>query len=988
MVRLIVILVQLAMVVATVGAADVDFNRDVRPILADKCFPCHGPDAGARQADLRLDTKDGIKRATDKQHELKTSELVARVTSRDRDREMPPPDSGIELSDRQRSILVDWVSEGAKWSRHWAFVIPERPSVPKVSDEKWIRNPIDNFVLARLEREGLRPTKRADPLVLTRRLYFDLTGLPPKQNDLGICQTETVQQTTDRLMRSPSYGERMAIRWLEAARYADTNGYQTDGWRDMWRWRDWVIEAFNSNQPFDEFTIEQLAGDLLPSPTLAQLTATGFNRNHRGNSEGGIVPEEFQVEYVVDRVDTTFAVWQGLTLGCARCHDHKYDPLTQEDYYSVFAAFNRLAEQGRVWKEGNAEPLIKSPTEAQQRQLQSLRKTETTAFQSFDRHASPDPEELRPLSASMANDWTITDGLVLRQHGTGAAGDVADFGYFDRFSLGGWVFIEPGDSGTVMSRMLPVDQGGGYNLHVTPEGHVQANFVKRWLDDSVRVESKSPLPHGWSHVFVTYAGTRRARDIEIHVNGKRVAHQANHDFLNQSFAVDEPFRIGGGMSDFTGSIVDVHVYARVLTPSEIETLAASRYDGTEQHQPIATPSLWDTRLQQYYLLASGPAEVRRDYRVWIEAKGAADSFESTIPTVMVMRDQMSDRRSHVLKRGKYDQPGEAVNVSVPAALQPAENQEIEDRLGIARWLVSDQNPLTARVIVNRLWRDLFGVGLVKTTEDFGVQGERPSHPRLLDWLAVEFIESGWDIQHMLRLIVCSSTYQQSSRCSPEMHQRDPENRLFTHGPRFRLPAEMIRDQALSASGLLTNQLGGPSVRPYQPSDLWKDIASDTDYQQSSGSDLYRRSLYTYWKRTVPPAFMVNFDATGREVCDVAVRRTNTPLQALNLMNDVTFVEAARVMAQNALSLSNDRRTVLESIFLRTLFRQPNPTEQAILLESQATYSANFRRDPQAAKSLINVGQWPLDESAAPHELAAWTLVCNTLLNLDETVTKE
>lgn len=981
--------------------AEIDFDRDIRPILSDNCFQCHGPDAAKREADLRLDTRAGLFGDLDGYKvvapgDLEASELYYRITHEDPEERMPGEDSGLTLNEREIDLIKSWISEGAQWTRHWSLVPPERPVEPLVSHSDWVRNPIDAFILARLESERLLPSVPADPRILARRIHFDITGLPPTPGAVEEFLMSSIEDTAKRLFESPAYGEKMAIRWLDAARYADTSGYQNDGWREMWRWRDWVIEAYNSNMPFDQFTVEQLAGDLLPNPTLNQIIATGFNRNHRGNAEGGIVPEEFQVEYVVDRVDTTFTVWQGMTLACARCHNHKYDPLSQRDYYQVFAMFNNLPENGRAWKEGNSEPWLKAPTRSQQEKLLALRKLESEeryAWEKAIKHFDLLFSKWESQASGLPADWTVDSGLVFEESGDALSDEALEeagkFGYFDQFSFGARVKVEEYADGTLLSRMVPVPEGRGYNLHLTDSGTLQANFVQRWLDDSVRVETLDPIPRGeWVHLWVSYGGTRRAADIRFYVNGESVPHRSNYDFLNQNFDSDEPLRIGRGISDFNGQIADIRYYDRVLDSEEVRVVYERMpLDSILALSPQDRSPSQSAKLEHYFLQAGGPANLRRAYRNWITAKQALTDYEDSIPTVMVMRDEMP-RQTHVLDRGVYDQPGDPVEPGVPTSLPPLPEDYPANRLGLAKWLVSRDNPLTARVIVNRLWRDLFGTGLVKTTEDFGVQGERPSHPKLLDWLAVEFMESGWDLQHMLTLLVSSNTYRQSSRVSPALLDRDPENRMLARGPRFRLPAEMIRDQALAASGLLHQQIGGPSVKTYQPEGLWADFASDKNYVLATGNDLYRRSLYTYWKRTVPPPMMTNFDAAGREACDEALRRTNTPLQALNLMNDVTFVEASRVLAQKLLSRLKDDTEILRAAFQQLLGRFPEPDESRILLSSKTSYHQRYSGNPDAARALISFGEWPHDESISPADLASWTLICSTLLNLDETVTKE
>ncbi|MDA0919372.1 MAG: DUF1553 domain-containing protein [Planctomycetota bacterium] len=1040
---------------STSAAEPVDFNRDIRPILSDNCFECHGPDAEQRQTELRLDTRDGLFRKTDEHSsvvpgDLAKSELFRRITSADSDEIMPPSDSGRTLTAEQISLIKAWIESGAEWQQHWSFVAPTRPMLPPLSDLRWIKNPIDSFVLARLDREGLKPSEAADKRTLLRRVSFDLTGLPPTPEEihefLEDDSPEAYERVVDRLLMSPRYAERMTIRWLDAARYADTNGYQTDGPRDMWRWRDWVLEAFHQNMPFDQFTIEQLAGDLLPDSTLDQKIATGFNRNHRGNAEGGIVPEEFQVEYVVDRVDTTFTVWQGLTMGCARCHSHKFDPLSQKEYYQVFACFNNIPENGRALKEGNSPPYILAPTKKQNTELEQL-------SLNYDAALKLGKASSRKLTRSFRNwrdgewkdsleqipdNWTITRGLQAKvdfddvksldvesasteekvnstfvEHGQVVIGegqpgnavqldgngfvaipDAGAFGYFDRFSLAARVFLPTLHAGTVVSKMELIDRGAGYNLHITDEGKLQLNLVKRWLDDSLRVESTVAIPAGrWVHIMATYDGTRTSDSIRLFIDGMKVEHKANLDSINQSFASDEPFRIGAGNSNFYGLIDDVRIYDRVIEYPEAYPIAEPR--GLHELLALSRESSTHSatgKLQYYFWREGGPDEVVSIVQKTESARRALAEFRRTTPTVMVMREMETPRETHVLLRGQYDRPGERVEFGVPAALPPLTEETPPNRLGLARWLVSRENPLTARVTVNRFWRDIFGTGIVKTTEDFGVQGERPSHPELLDWLAVEFMDSGWDVKRLIKTIVMSNTYRQSSRIQNSENgiqkNVDSENRLLARGPRGRLSAEMIRDQALMASGLLTEQLGGPSVRPYQPDGLLKEIASDTSYEQDHGPNLYRRSLYTYWKRTVAPPMMTNFDAAGRETCEVRQSRTNTPLQALNLLNDVTFVEAARVLAQNVLASVGEDRQRLDRIFERLLSRLPSAREQVILLASLSHHREQFANDEAAARVLIRTGEWPVADELPPAELAAWTTICSTIMNLDEAVTKE
>jgi len=948
---------------------------------------------------------------------------------------MPPPTSGQELSASQIELLTAWIQQGAKWTEHWAFLRPQRPAVPADQDDRWSRNEIDSFVLDKLQQEGLKPSSEASRRTLIRRVALDLTGLPPApeevQDFLADSSANAYESLVDRLLASPRYGEHMAVAWLDAARYADTSGYQNDGPRDMWRWRDWVIDAFNSNKPFDQFTIEQLAGDLLDHPTLDQRIATGFNRNHRGNAEGGIIPEEYQVEYVVDRVDTTSTVWLGLTMGCARCHDHKYDPIRQKDFYQVFACFNNIPENGRAIKEGNSPPLIKAPLPAQQTQLKHLsdqiQGEEINVAELQDELAAAQQAwEANPTSLQPA-DWSITDGLIshlsfdgsLTDHRRSAAavfensageyilgsigqavqltnglfinaGDVADFGYFDTFSIAAW--IQPTQpSGTIVSRMTPVEEGAGYCVHLQ-DGRLHVNLVKRWLDDSIRVESHDLLPlNQWSHIAVVYDGSRVAAGIRISVNGRPILMDVKLDRLNQTFAAKtEPLRIGNGHSSFSGSIDDVRIYDRDLSATEVGLLAVSQ--SVSEILTIAENARTEAqrnKLTQYFLETEAPAEIRDAHLNLRRLQRERRAFEESLPTVMVMQEMDPPRATHVLIRGQYDQPGEKVEPGVPMAFPPLPPDAPKNRLGFAQWLISPEHPLTARVAVNRIWQMHFGLGLVKTAEDFGAQGDLPSHPELLDWLATEFVQSGWDVKKLHRLIVTSATYRQSSDVSLELQRLDPDNRLLARGPRRRLSAEAVRDQALFVSGLLREKIGGPSVKPYQPDGLWKEIATDTDYVQSHGEDLYRRSLYTYLKRTVAPPTMVTFDATSREACTVQRSRTNTPLQALALMNDVTFMEAARVMAQRL--MSEHVRSIDERIthgFKTITARLPEPDEIIILKRRFENSLQVFQKDPESAHQLIHVGEFPVEDGADPCELAAMTTVVSLMLNLDEVVTNE
>ena len=1055
------------------------YNRDVRPILSEYCWHCHGPDKNQRQGELRLDDRADSVRNRDGHAAIvpgkpEQSSILARLTTADRDERMPPVETQRTLTAAQVETIRRWIAEGAEFEPHWSFLPPQRSTLPTVSNSSWPQQPIDHFILARLDRESIKPSREADRATLLRRVTLDLTGLPPTPAEvdafLNDLSPDAYERVVDRLLASHRYGERMALPWLEAARYADTNGYQTDGPRFMWRWRDWVIEAFNRNQPFDQFTIEQLAGDQLPKATLDQLIATGFNRNHRGNAEGGIIPEEFRIEYVVDRVETTATVWLGLTLGCARCHDHKYDPASQKEFYQLFAFFNQVNELGKVVRDDNSPPMVKAPTDEMQAKLAdfdrrianldqaivdktaSLAAAQASWEQAIAGRASHEREtsdkELIPgLAVAVALDGdfdrdvrhpqpavagvsstskaaaaieinkpkavdpptNVASPRVVDGDETFASGKIgkaiqldgksfvdlgplANFGDIHRFSFGAWIQLADARGGTIVAKMEEDFNHKGYGLHVD-DGHVQVSLSNRALDDAVHVESTAKLEPGrWYHVFATYDGGKFASGIRLYVDGQLQPVKVLLDTLSNPIANDEPLRIGsrGAQERFAGLVDDVRLFAQELTADQVAIVA------TPEILPKLVAIAPENRtvgqrdkLREYFMRSEAAEPYRRLLAARDELLVERRRFEEEIPTVMVMRDGPKIRETFMLVRGEYDKPGEQVAASVPAWLPSLPKSASADRMALARWLVDGKHPLTARVTVNRYWQMLFGLGLVKTTEDFGAQGEAPSHPELLDWLAVEFVESGWDIKHLLKLMVTSATYRQSSRVSKSLIARDPENRLLARGPRFRLSAEMVRDQALFASGLLNERVGGPSVKPYQPAGLWEELAAAiVPYVQDHGPDLYRRSLYTYWKRTVAPPSMMTFDAAGREACVVRTSRTNTPLQALNLLNDVTYVEAARYLAEQVMREKASTDDRLSLLYRRVLSRPPTDDERRMLRESVERYTRHFREHTAAADELLSFGESPRDEQLPTAELAAYATIASTIFNLDETITRE
>ncbi|MFM8984549.1 MAG: DUF1553 domain-containing protein, partial [Planctomycetia bacterium] len=968
-------------------AAPPGFNADVRPILADKCFRCHGPDSGSRQAGLRLDRRadtvavhDG--RAAVVPGDPAASTVHERIVSDDPDVRMPPPDAA-PLTAAERGVITAWIAAGAAYEPHWAFVPPVAAPPPAVRDASSIRHPADRFIQARLERLGIAPEAEADPTTLCRRLHLDLVGLPPTPAEVdafvGAWGAAAAERPTDgdpsardrvylalvdRLLASPRYGERMAGPWLDAARYADSNGYQTDGPRHMWRYRDWVIEAFNHNQPFDAFTIDQIAGDLLPAATLAQRIATGFNRNHRTNAEGGIIPAEFLAEYVVDRVETTCTVWLGLTAGCARCHDHKYDPLSQRDFYRLFDFFNRVPELGKGLRDANSPPLIVAPTEPQRRRLAELVRAADETAAAWQ---AAEPEVAAAEAAwvtrvaregrGAGDDDTLTEGLVFRLPPPSGAGPHDPARSFDGTEpaavdhvppfdterpFSATVRLEPtaADAATIYAAMDAAQFRQGFELQLVA-GRPRLVIANRILDDAIRIEAEVALPADrWSHVTWTYDGSRLAAGVAFHVDGRQVTARVVTDELSNRFTVKQPLALAGGgtAEGYRGGLADLRFYDRVLDPDESAIISCGL--PVADLVPAAAEGRLDAagrlKLRDWFVRHEATDDLRRAWERMRTARKSRADFERALPTVMVMQDVPGLRKTHVLDRGLHDKPGAEVTAGVPESIGPALTADSPaDRLALARWLVARGNPLTARVAVNRIWQQFFGLGLVKTVEDFGVQGDPPSHPELLDWLAVDFMDGGdgWDVKRLVRQIVTTAAYRRASRVAAAAARADPENRLLARGPRFRLPAETIRDASLAVSGLVVEQVGGPSVKPYQPAGLWEELAaSKTTYEQDHGPDLYRRSLYVYRKRTVAVPLFATFDAAGRETCEVRQSRTNTPLQALQLLNDVTFVEAARGLGLRMLREGGPApATRIAHGFRLAAARAPSPRELETLV---------------------------------------------------------
>jgi mono/diheme cytochrome c family protein len=1041
--------------VAPGASATINFNREIRPIFTENCFACHGPDNNSRKAGLRLDTKEGIFEKT-KKHEpavvpgsVEKSELWARINATDPDDVMPPPKSRKVLKPEQKELLRKWILAGAPWQGHWAYIKPERPPVPNVSQRGFeIRNPIDAFILAKLQSKGLKAAPEADRRTLVRRVSLDLTGLPPKPDLVEAYLNDrsgaAYQNLVKRLMNSPQWGEHRARYWLDAARYADTHGLHFDNYREMWPYRDWVIKAFNRNLPFDRFIVEQLAGDLLDDPDVDQLVATGFQRCNITTNEGGTIDEENLANYANDRVTTTGWVFLGTTLNCAACHDHKFDPITQKDFYSMEAFFRNTtqpAKDGNI-KDSNPSILVPQTPEdtrrwdalpaeisAAKRKVDQRRKEARSAFDTWLADAKADEfgreiptkgltvhallNEQRsnnvialirgePLTISLTNDLEWQDGklgraLVLKAANTLDLGEAGDFESTNAFSYGAWVRVSKAEgSGAVVARMDVEKDFRGWDLLLSDKKFA-VHIVHKWPDNAIKVSTKDDVikEKTFQHVFVTYDGSGKAKGVRVYIDGTEASLKVDKDTLNGSIHTPVSLRVGQrskGQELERGRVQDLRLYERKLATKEVAALAkvVPVYQAltlaADQRTPEQTENIYDywltTRDEPYLKLTKASAAL----------KSEQDAIKERNPVTHIQREKTDSMpMAYVLFRGQYDKPKDKVIAATPAVLHTMPPGAPTNRLGLAQWLISRENPLTARVTVNRFWQEVFGVGLARSAEDFGTTSEPPSHPDLLDWLAVEFVESGWDVRHIFELIVTSSTYRQSPEVTPEKLEKDPQNRLLSRGPRFRMDAEMVRDYALAASGLLVAKVGGPSVKPYQPEGVWEAVAmpeSNTKkYKRDSGDSLYRRSLYTFWKRAAPPATMDIFNAPSREVCAVRRERTDTPLQALVTLNDPQFVEAARRLAEATLTNSGNEEAALDEMAMRLLARPLTSKEKAVVKKTLAGMRTFYERDAEAAKQLLSIGESKAGESIPAPQLAAMTMVANQLMNLDEVLNK-
>ena len=1047
----------------------VDFQRQVRPILADNCFQCHGPDESTRQVRLRLDTEEGAFSPRPNGHpvvrgDAEASLVFQRITQANSRLRMPPADTNKTLSDEQIDVLRRWIDEGASWDQHWAFKPIVRPDSPAVAAGDWARNPLDRLVLARLEAEGLAPAPEADRRTLARRAALDLTGLPPEPALLDAFLNDpsenAYEKFVDRLLASEQWGEHRARYWLDAARYGDTHGIHIDNYREMYPYRDWVIGAFNRNQPFDEFTLEQVAGDLLPEPSLDQLVASGFQRNNITTNEGGVVPEEYEAIYAKDRAETIGNVFLGLTVGCATCHDHKFDPIRQSEFYAMTAFFRNTTQYVMDGNVSDPPPILVVPQE-EDRQLWYDLREEAAAV------------EARTADRADAVDTAFAEWLATGEHRTlrSPLEDDSQWMRLDLDAAGGPVFELEG-------QRHPVVLEGGAQIEAGPQGHAALRFedeswaglppvpldtdtpfsIALWIhqpeeegnyvvagqydaddDDrgwSMNIGSRQlsfrmtgePDPDGegrpaprvapsnlrrlppgeWTHIVITHDGTGERAGMNVFQNGDVVEASGSEYFTRAAGSIRTglPLELGRGrtrgrggrdeleMRYFSGGgVADLRVFNRPLTAQEAKVVSLwSTLEQAREKHPDALADAEREALRLYYLsvkdeqyrgLVARSEAIEREWREMRRRGG--------VTHVMNERTD-SEAAAHVLDRGMYDQPLDRVAAGTPAALPPMEESWPRNRLGLARWLVDDGNPLTSRVTVNRFWQQLFGTGLVTTSEDFGAQGDPPTHPALLDWLAIEFRQSGWDVKQLFRTLVTSATYRQSALATPEKLEADPDNRLFSRGPRFRMDAEMVRDYALAASGLLVRKIGGPSVRPYQPAGVWSTVAmpqSNTGtYRQDEGEALYRRSLYTFWKRSAPPPSLEIFNAPTREHSVVRRERTNTPLQALVTMNDPQFVEASRHLAQRAMRQTGERFDAgLDFVTLRLLARRFDDVERDIVRRSFEGLVGAYRADPAEAERLLHVGDSLPDHTLPAAESAAWTMLVTQVLNLDEVLNK-
>jgi Protein of unknown function (DUF1553)/Protein of unknown function (DUF1549)/Concanavalin A-like lectin/glucanases superfamily/Planctomycete cytochrome C len=1034
----------------------IGYNQFVKPIFSDKCFPCHGNDGNKRKAGLRLDLASAAysplpqnpTKVALRPGNLMQSEIYHRIVSTDPDYLMPDPQSHLTLSPKEKAILIKWITEGGAYQPHWAFVAPVKQIPPTTSLNQWAINPIDLFVGAKLEKENLKPNKEATKEILLRRLSFDLTGLPPSIAELDSFLSDAspaaYEKQVDRLIQSAHYGEKMAVDWLDLARFADSHGYTVDRLRDMSPYRDWVIHAFNQNLPYSTFIQYQLAGDLMPESTREMKIATAFNRNHPQNMEGGIIENEFQTEYVIDRTNTFGQAFIGLTVGCARCHDHKFDPFSQKNYYELFSFFNNIKEAGQIaWNDDLPTPTLLLPSPEKEKIIQFINNSiarqeekivlETAqadktfdswlqnvqykklgsqiipakglqAYFQFENTLSnainPNlPGQMRRESDTLIEKpifESLDKNTALVLDGDGYM-DIRHIGIFrksDPFTIALKIKIPEGlKEGVIFHKCIAerLYNFKGYNLSLK-DNRLEVCLAHTAPSNAITVITKAEIPRGqWIHLAMTYNGAAKASGIKLYLNGQEAELETTMDQLYKDiifFTKDEPaLQIGGwwrGPGFKGGRVDDVLVYDRTLTPFEIAILAGQcTWAGIVNKNYEQLTSKDKSILKEYYLsnedeVIQSESEQLKKLRTML-----SDSTEH-VDEIMVMQEMPQPRQSHILIRGNYDTPGEEVMPNTPSSVLYFDNNLPKNRYGLALWLTDPRNPLTARVAVNRLWQLFFGTGIVKTAEDFGNQGEAPSHPELLDWLALQFINSGWDIKKLVKTIVLAATYRQDSKSYPALSDIDPDNRLLARGPANRLTAEMIRDNALFASNLLNLKIGGKSIKPYQPPGLWE--INNTSYIADSTDEIYRRSLYVLIKRSVPNPTLSTLDAPDRSNCTLRRQKTNTPLQALVTLNDPTYLEASKVMGRQ-MAGHEDRSKAITEVYRKLTSRIPNDKELNLLLTMQEEVYEKFKLHPEKAKGWLNAGMYKINPSLDSIRIAANSIVASTIFNSDASLIK-
>ncbi|MEQ1827476.1 MAG: DUF1553 domain-containing protein [Pirellula sp.] len=1019
-----------------VQADEVSFNRDIRPILSDNCFACHGPDKHGRKADLRLDDRQtAIDTGAIQPGKHDASSLVERILSPEEDTVMPPASSGKKLTNQQKELLKRWIDQGAAYEIHWSFIpVPEVVNAPTANElSDWATSELDRFVAAKLIDKGLRPAPQTSKAQWLRRVTLDLTGLPPTLEELNSFEQDTApesdQRVVDRLLKSEAYGERMASMWLDVARYADTFGYQSDVPMEVWPWRDWVIKAFNENLPYDQFVTWQTAGDLLPNATMDQKLATAFNRLHRQTNEGGSVVEEFRIANIADRTTTNGTAFLGLTMECSRCHDHKYDPIRQNDFYRLSAYFSNIDELGvyahftmaaptpalllyredqeakhsaaladvaqaeSKWRTAVDSATKRFSQERQSQERQSQERQSQKSSSSWPIPAPPSPDFHLSLDGDrpgVVGNCTYCDGdeeIKVK--------DAPDFGRSAPFSIGIWVkpaLAQP--RMMVLHQSVAAEDSAFRGLQLTlDDGHPEFSLIHFWPGNAVRVEAIPKIPVGeWTHLAITHDGSGLSEGLRLFINGKRIAQNVERDQLTRDFkhrkewrdsnAGTVRFAIGARFRDIgfrDGLVDDLQIFKRELTTADVAAMFAAANTSSDRFE--------STEPMRIEHLVANDEEVRKAAVELMEARRNENEVVTGVREIMTMRTAVLPRESHILLRGEYHALGERVDAGTPGLF--SESAQGQDRLALANWLVSPKNPLVSRVIVNRFWHLFFGRGIVASLEDFGSQGVPPSHPELLDYLARTLMNDGWDLKQLCRRIVLSATYRQSSKpIELNLLESDPANVWLARGPKHRLSAEQVRDVALAASGLLVRKLGGPSVMPYQPSGLWEEAGTGKSYQQATGEGLYRRSLYTFWKRTSPPPSMLNFDATSRETCTPKRELTTTPLQALVLLNDPQYVEASRVLAEQLVKNNQvDTGARWVEAYRRLVTRSPSALETSIMETLYQRQFEYFNADPVRAVEFLKVGERKADESLPANQLAATAVVVEMLLSYDETMMK-